>query len=49
MGRVFQLEELCREAYGLTPLPDAPVVASVEAFVVKCILVKQVYAGCRFR
>lgn len=36
MSRVFELEGLCRQAYEKAPLPDAPDIEAIEAFVMKC-------------
>ena len=35
-SRIFQLEQLCREAYDAVPLPDQPDTASIEEFLVRC-------------
>lgn len=37
-SRIFELEELCREAYDEALLPDAPDIPAVEAFIMKCYL-----------
>lgn len=36
IGRVFQLEELCREAFGHSTLPEEPDIQSVENFIFRC-------------
>jgi uncharacterized protein len=36
MSRVFELENLCREAFDAAPLPDQPDIEAIEAFVLKC-------------
>jgi hypothetical protein len=36
MSRVFELEGLCRDAFDASPLPDAPDLEAIEAFVLKC-------------
>ena len=35
-SRIFQLEQLCREALPAAPLPEEPDIAAIEAFICQC-------------
>ncbi len=36
MGRIFELEQLRREAFEAAPLPEAPDQDAIEKFVIRC-------------